>query len=134
MLSMSCRSFMHKGKHMKEDIKEKLKQRVSDVMHGFESSIEIISKIIAMNDGLYERFRMAYDDLIFMKRKTDEDICNRRLNVSGYTMFPEYFFGYDYEDGIPTARGELLMEISDESEQLFPSCTLTEEDSEPDFT
>ena len=118
---------------MKTDAREKLNQRVKDVMNGFESSIDNIKMIISMNNGLYARFRMAYDDLMKMKRRTDDDIRNGRLNVSNYMMFPEYFFGCNYENGIPTAKGNLLMEINDESKHLFPSCTLTKEAPEPDF-
>lgn len=118
---------------MKEDIKDKLCERVFSLMERFVPSSEDIEKIIAMNDGLYNRFRMAYDDMLHMKHLVDEDIQAGRLNVSGYTIFPEYFFGYDYEDGIPTANHETLMQMSDETELSFPSCTLTEDDFIPDF-
>ena len=76
---------------------------------------------------------MVYDDLLNMKQLVDEDIRTGRLKVSGYSIFPEYFFGYDYEEGITTANHETLMQMSDETEYSFPSCTLSGGEAIPDF-
>ena len=118
---------------MNEIIREKILNRIETVMEGFTPTPEIIAKIISINDGLYSRFRMAYEDLIMMKRAVDSDIQSGRLSVSGYTIFPEYFFCYDYDNGIPTADNETLMEMSDETDWSFPSCTLNKGDEIPDF-
>lgn len=118
---------------MKEEIKATLCERVFKLRETSEPKSEDIERIISMNDGLYNRFRMVYDDLLCMKQLIEDDIRSGRLNVSGYKIFPEYFFGYDYEDGIPTADHETLMLMSDETELSFPCCTLTEDDLIPDF-
>lgn len=100
----------------------------------FNPTPENIQKIIEMNDGLYKRFRMVYDDLVAMKAKVDSDIKEGCIRCSGYTIFPEYFFCYDYEDdGIPTADGTTLMDLSDETRFFFPSCQLTGDSEIPDF-
>lgn len=118
---------------MKEDIKEKLYARVCDLRESFEPKPEDIEKIIAMNDGLYDRFSMVYDDMLHMKQLIDEDIRSGKLKVSGYTIFPEYYFGYELKDGIPTASHKTLMQMSDETEFSFPTCTLTEDGYISDF-
>ncbi len=43
----------------------------------FNPTPENIQKILEMNDGLYKRFRMVYDDLVAMKAKVDSDIKER---------------------------------------------------------
>lgn len=118
---------------MKEDINDSLRERVLMRRERFKPNSEDIKKIIAMNDGLYTRFRMVYDDLLHMKQLVDENIRSGRLKVSGYKIFPEYFFGYDYENGIPTADHKTLIMMSDETELSFPSCSLTEDDFIPDY-
>ena len=113
--------------------KEEIYQnRIDYAMKGFEPTPEIIEKIIIMNDGLYDRFRMAYDDMIKMKQMVDEDIRSGRLSVSGYCIFPEYFFGYERKDGIPTADYDMLIDLSDDT-AFFPTCYLTEQNSIPDY-
>ena len=100
----------------------------------FEATPENIQKIIDLNDGLYKRFRMVYDDLVAMKEKVDRDIRNGEIQCSGYAIFPEYFFAYDYEDtGIPTADGDLLMDLSDGTKWCFPAVTLEPDSAVPDF-
>ena len=61
-------------------------------MKDFVPTPEVIENIIAMNDGLCERFRMAFEDLLKMKKLVDEDIDSGRIKVSGYEMYPEFFF------------------------------------------
>ena len=100
----------------------------------FEATPENIQKIIDLNDGLYKRFRMVYDDLVAMKEKVDRDIRNGEIQCSGYAIFPEYFFAYDYEDtGIPTADGDLLMDLSDKARFFFPYVNLEMDSAIPDF-
>ena len=100
----------------------------------FEATPENIQRIIDLNDGLYKRFRMVYDDLVAMKEKVDRDIRNGEIQCSGYAIFPEYFLAYDYEDtGIPTADGDLLMDLSDGTKWCFPSVTLEPDSVIPDF-
>ena len=106
-----------------KDREERIK-RIERVMMGFKPTPDITRSIIDMNDGLYNRFRLVFDDLMNMKKLIDEDIESGRLKVSGYTMFPEYFFAYDRMDGIPTADHEMLMFLSDETQ--YPSLTLDE--------
>ena len=105
---------------------EKRLDRIKRVMKNFKPTPEVIESIISMNDGLYERFRMAFEDLLKMKSLVDIEIRYGRLGVSGYTMFPEYFFGYERTDGIPTADYVMLQELSDETNYLMPSLTLDE--------
>lgn len=84
-----------------------------------------IQKIIGLNDGLYGRFCMVYEDLIAMKRKVDKDIKNGEITCSGYAIYPVYFFAYNYEDaGIPTADGDALIDLSDATRYCFPSVRL----------
>ncbi len=100
----------------------------------FEATAENIQKIIELNDGLYKRFRMVYDDLIAMKEKVDRDMRNGEIQCSGYAIFPEYFFACDYENtGIPTADGELLMDLSDQTRCFFPYVNLDSDSDIPDF-
>lgn len=106
---------------------EKRQERIDRVMENFKSTPDVIGSIIALNDGLYERFRMAFEDLLKMKKLVDEDIDSGRLKVSGYEMYPEFFFGYDKMDGIPTADHYMLMDLSDETQFMMPSMTLDEQ-------
>ena len=46
-------------------------ERIERVMKDFVPTPEVIESIIAMNDGLYERFRMAFEDLLKMKSLVD---------------------------------------------------------------
>ena len=103
---------------------EKRRERIDRVMKDFKPTPEVIKSIIAMNDGLCERFRMAFEDLLGMKKLVDEDIDIGRIKVSGYEMYPEFFFGYDKMDGIPTADHYMLMDLSDETQFMMPSMTL----------
>ena len=105
---------------------EKRYERIERVMKDFKPTPEVIESIIAMNDGLYERFRMAFEDLLKMKTLVDIEIKFGRLGVSGYEMYPEYFFAYEMADGIPTADYVMLQELSDETRYLMPSLTLDE--------
>ena len=105
---------------------EKRLDRIKRVMKNFKPTPEVIESIISMNDGLYKRFKMAFEDLLKMKSLVDIEIRYGRLGVSGYTMFPEYFFGYERTDGIPTADYVMLQELSDETNYLMPSLTLDE--------
>ena len=105
---------------------EKRYERIERVMKDFVPTPEVIESIIAMNDGLYERFRMAFEDLLKMKTLVDIEIKFGRLGVSGYEMYPEYFFAYERADGIPTADYVMLQELSDETRYLMPSLTLDE--------
>ena len=108
---------------MKNDRPE-FKERIDCVMKNFVASPEVIEKIISLNDGLYKRFRMAYEDMLRMKEMINEDILSGRLKVSGYTITPEYFFAYDYDNGIPTVSEQMLMELSDETAGIMPSFSL----------
>ena len=66
---------------------EKRQERIDRVMENFKPTPDVIWSIIAMNDGLYERFRLAFEDLLRMKRLVDDDIDNGRLKVSGYELY-----------------------------------------------
>ena len=102
-------------------------ERIERVMKDFKPTPKVIESIIAMNDGLYERFKMAFEDLLKMKSLVDIEIRYGRLGVSGYKMYPEYFFGYERTDGIPTADYVMLQELSDETPDfMMPSLTLDE--------
>ena len=114
--------------------KHKNKERIDRVMKDFMVSPEVVEKIISLNDGLYDRFRMAYEDMLKMKKIIDEDILSGRLKFSGYTITPDYFFAYDHENGIPTASEQMLMELSDETTIMMPSLTLSQDSNcVPDF-
>ena len=102
------------------------RKRIDRVMKSFVPTSDVIKSIMAMNDGLYARFRLVFEDLLRMKKLIDEDIDSGRLKVSGYEMYPEYFFAYDRMEGIPTADHQLLMSLSDEMQYLMPSLTLDE--------
>lgn len=106
---------------------EKRQERIDRVMENFKPTPDVIGSIIAMNDGLYERFRLAFVDLLRMKRLVDEDIDNGRLKVSGYELYPEFFLAYGKMDGIPTADHYVLMDLSDETQYMMPSMTLDEQ-------
>lgn len=110
---------------MKDSYENRL-ERIERVMRDFKPTPEVIESIIAMNDGLYERFRMAFEDLLRLKRLVDVEISYGRLPVSGYEMFPEYFFAYDRTGGIPTADYVMLQELSDETQNMMPSLILHE--------
>ena len=115
---------------------EKRYERIERVMKDFKPTPEVIESIIAMNDGLYERFRMVFDDLIEIERMVRADMESGRLKISGYTIFPEYFFGYDREEGIPTADHFMLMELSDGTRFMMPDITLDFDcrgDRDPEF-
>ena len=115
---------------------EKRYERIERVMKDFVPTPEVIENIIAMNDGLYERFRMAFEDLLKMKSLVDIEIRYGRLGVSGYTMFPEFFFGYERTEGIPTADYVMLQELSDETRFMMPDITLDFDcrgDRDPEF-
>ena len=90
---------------------EEFEKRIEQVMRNFVLTPEVVKKIIELNDGLYERFKMAYEDMLMMKAMIDEDILSGRLKISGYTIAPEYFFAYDYEDGIPTVSEQMLKDL-----------------------
>ena len=94
------------------------------MMRDFVPTPEVVKKIIELNDGLYERFKMAYEDMLMMKAMIDEDILSGRLKISGYTIAPEFFFAYDYEDGIPTVSEQMLKDLSDATMYMMPSFTL----------
>jgi hypothetical protein len=99
-----------------------------------EPTEENIQKIIELNDGLHERFRMVFEDLMAMKAKVDVDIKKGEVRCSGYTMYPEYFFAYSYDDaGIPTADGDTLMDLCDRTRYFFPHFQLTADSPIPDF-
>ncbi len=118
---------------MMKDSYEKRLERIERVMRDFRPTPAVIESIIAMNDGLYERFRMAFEDLLRLKRLVDVEISYGRLPVSGYEMFPEYFFAYDRSGGIPTADYVMLQELSDETQNLMPSLTFHESSLERDL-
>ena len=99
-------------------------ERIKRVMKDFVPTPDVIESIIALNDGLYNRFRMVYEDLIEVEKMVHSDMESGRLKISGYEIFPEYFFAYDKEEGIPTADHEMLMDLSDETGYLMPSLTL----------
>ena len=103
---------------------EKRLERIERAMKDFKPTPEVIESIIAMNDGLYERFRMVFDDLIAVERMVRTDMEDGRLKISGYEIFPEYFFAYDKKDGIPTADHSMLMELSDGTQYMMPDMTL----------
>ena len=105
-------------------MKEEFEKRIEQIMKDFVPTPEVVKKIIELNDGLYERFKMAYEDMLMMKAMIDEDILSGRLKISGYTIAPEFFFAYDYEDGIPTVSEQMLMELSDATMYMMPSFTL----------
>lgn len=105
---------------------QKRRDRIETAMKNFKPTPKVIKGIIAMNDGLYERFRMAFEDLLMMKKLVDEDIDSGRLKVASYEMYPEYFFAYDRMEGIPTADHQMLMSLSDDTQYLMPSLTLDE--------
>ena len=108
-----------------ENSEDKRWERIKRVMKDFKPTPEVIESIIAMNDGLYERFRMAFEDLLKMKKTIDEDIERGRLSVSGYEMFPEFLFAYNRVAGIPTADAVILKNLSDETPDfMMPSLTL----------
>ena len=114
---------------------EKRLDRIKRVMKNFKPTPKVIKSIIAMNDGLYERFRMAFEDLLKMKSLVDIEREYGRLPASGYSMYPEYFFAYERADGIPTADYVMLQELSDQTGYMMPSLTLDERrlDGELDF-
>ena len=119
-----------------ENSEDRRWERIERVMKGFKPTPEVIESIITMNDGLYERFRMVFDDLLAVERMVRADMENWRLKISGYTIFPEYFFAYDKEEGIPTADHSMLMELSDETQYMMPDMTLDYErcsDRDPEF-
>ena len=98
--------------------REKRIERIEKVMKDYKPTEDVIQKIIALNDGLYERFKMCFEDLLETKRLVDEDIKSGRIKVSGYTIYPEYFFGYG-KGGIPTADEETLELLSDYTEPMY---------------
>ena len=101
-------------------------ERIERVMKNFKPTPEVIESIMDMNDGLYNRFQLVFEDLLKMKRLVDEDIDSGRLKVVSYEMYPEYFFAYDRKEGIPTANHDMLMLLSDKTQYLMPSLTLYE--------
>lgn len=101
-------------------------KRIDKAMKGFVPTSDMIESILAMNDGLYNRFRMVFEDLLKMKKLVDEDINSGRLKVASYEMYPEYFFAYGRMEGIPTADHQMLMLLSDDTQYLMPSLTLDE--------
>lgn len=117
------------------DNAERNRKRIDEVMKHFVPTPDVIESIIALNDGLCKRFRMAYDDLMMTKRFVDDEIRNGRLPVSGYEVFPEYFFGCDREEGIPTAAdGSLFMDLGSETcSMLMPSLELNATIVDVDF-
>lgn len=112
--------------------REKRIERIKNVMKDFNPTEDVIQKIISLNDGLYERFKMCFEDLLETKKLIDEDIKTGRIKVSGYTIYPEYFFGYD-KGGIPTADEETLCLLSDNTGYMFPSLDFDKESGEVDF-
>lgn len=112
--------------------REKRIERIEKVMKDFKPTEDVIQKIIALNDGLYERFKMCFEDLLETKRLVDEDIKSGRIKVSGYTIYPKYFFGYD-KGGISTADEETLELLSDYTEPMYPSLDLDNKSEDVDF-
>lgn len=112
---------------------KKLRERIEKVMKDFHPTKENIQRIIALNDGLYRRFKMCFDDLLYMRKIVEEDMNSGRLKISNYQIFPEYFFAYDYENGIKTADSDTLMELSDKTSYLMPTLCLTKDSRTPDF-
>lgn len=110
-----------------EDSLEKRWERIEKLMNNLEPTPELIDSIIAMNDGLYERFKMAFNDLLKMKGFIDEEIDSGRLQVSGYEIFPEYSFASNKLGGIPTADSLMMLDLSrGVTEYLMPSLSLDE--------
>lgn len=108
--------------------------RYHKLMQNFHPDAEMFRKIIEMNDGLHDRFKMAYDQVVEMKKNIDEDIKRGRLNITGYSIYVDYFFGYCCEDGIPTADEYTLMNLSDGTDIFFPRIEVNSEDEKiPDF-
>ena len=118
---------------MRLNMNEIFEKRIEQVMKEFAPTPEVIQKIIELNDGLYNRFRMVYEDMLGVKTMMDEDILSGRLTVSGYTITPEYFFAYDYDTGIPTVSEQMLMDLSDATMYMMPSPTLYPDSAIPDF-
>ena len=71
-----------------------------------------------------------------MEKMVLADMESGRLKISGYEIFPEYFFAYDKKEGIPTADHIMLMELSDETQYMMPDMTLDFDrrgDRDPEF-
>lgn len=105
-------------------------QRIERVMKGFVPTQDVINSIISLNDGLYDRFKMAFCDLMEMRQIVESEVSCGNLKISGYSIFPEYFFAYGRNNGIPTADYETLMALSDETDDyMFPFLSIDERQS-----
>lgn len=108
-------------------------KRQLSLMEIFIPSKKNIKKIIEMNDGLHERFRNVYDDMLAMKKIVDDDIKRGVLKCTGYRIYPEYFFVYGKKGGTPIAGEDLLVELSDATIK-YPYFELTHRSDEiPSF-
>ncbi len=96
----------------------------------FEPTDEDFQKIIRMNDGLRERFAMAWDQMVKMKHQIDSDRKTGKLDISGYELEVQFRLCYNYDEaGIPTANGAMLKKYSDAT-YMFPMMELRDEISE----
>lgn len=112
---------------------EVLLERERKAMENFHPSEEDVSKIVEFNDGLFERFKLLYEDVMEIRDAVEDMRKKGKPSFSGYEIFPEFFFCYDYgEEGIPTASGDVLMDLSDyTSSWAFPNLQVSDLNPRP---
>ena len=89
-------------------------ERKRKVMKVFRPTEEVVSKIVEFNDGMFNRFKQLYEDVMEIRDAVEDMRKKGKPSFSGYEIFPEFFFCYDYgEEGIPTANGDILIDLSD---------------------
>lgn len=113
--------------------KEVLLERKRKAMENFHPTEEVVSKIVEFNDGLFGRFKLLYEDVMEIRNTVEELREKGKPSFSGYEIFPEFFFCYDYEEeGIPTVNGDVLMDLSDATPSwAFPTIQVSDLNSRP---
>lgn len=114
------------------ELREKLYERKVKMDSSFSWTSENVRRIVALNDGLLQRYRQMYDEMIRVRNEYEERYANGDNNYKDYTIDVEVW--YPADENMSEEEGELWGNLCENSYNWGPHlhCSSRDRDKEPE--